>query len=289
MKNGIKIIEMRCRPPYGNFLHEGAPFGLYDPVWLYRFEKLTGCPVSEAALAKDLNMFMKEMDESGIDIGVVPVRAVTGSNDMEVVELMEQFPGRFIGVAGVDPNNGIYNAFEKIDRLVVNGPFKSIIMEPPLDSKPWNPSDEQLVYPIYEKLQAHNIPLLLTFGGMFGVPQEHMDGLLKAALDFPKLNFVASHGGYPRAGEICAMALAAGNIYVSPDLYFVNSPVCKIYIDAANYSLRDRMLFGVATPGGNMKCFVEYWMEHLRDEVVEDVMYNNAARLFDLEEHHRHK
>lgn len=287
MKYGLKIIEMRCRPPYGNFLHDGAPFGLYDTFWAERFSKMNDMPVEEYLIKRDLNMFIETMDESGIDIGVVPLRSVTGSPDSDVTDLMDMYPGRFLGVTGIDPNNGIYNAYQKIEKLVKEGPFSGVIMEPTLDSTPWNPCDEKLVYPIYEKLQAENIPCLLTFGGMFGVPEEHMSGLLQAALDFPKLNFVVCHGAFPEAERICSMALACGNIYVSPDLYFVNTWCSNAYQMAANYGLRDRILFGVATPGGNMKGFVDYWIQHLRDEVVEDVMYNNAARLFGLEEHHR--
>lgn len=30
MRDGMKILDMRCRPPYRGFLNEGYPFGLYD-------------------------------------------------------------------------------------------------------------------------------------------------------------------------------------------------------------------------------------------------------------------
>lgn len=52
MKNGIKIIDMRCRPPYRGFLNEGYPFGLYDVAFAGLFRKMTNTTATPALLYK---------------------------------------------------------------------------------------------------------------------------------------------------------------------------------------------------------------------------------------------
>ena len=43
-------------------------------------------------------------------------------------------------------------------------------------------------------------------------------------------------------------------------------------------------LYGSAYPCVDIEGSVKYYLEHLREEVVEDIMYNNAVKFFGLEE-----
>lgn len=284
MKNNHKILDMRCRPPYGNFMYKGPNlyFSLYDEESIEGFLRVCGSRMTETVKEKSMDLFFQEMDESGIDIGLLPVRAVTGSNHDEIITLLNQYPDRFISTCGIDPNIGIEKTIQLIDKLVVHGPFKGVGMEPILDSKLWLPNNREMMYPIYEKLQEENIPLMLTTGLYDDFGRNVLLGIDEAAGDFPNLNFIAAHGGWPFADLITAIAETHPNVYISPDLYFVNSGVCQTYIQAANHSCSKQILFGSAFPGCEMKYAVDFYMAHLRDEVIDDVLYNNAARLFGL-------
>lgn len=55
-------------------------------------------------------------------------------------------------------------------------------------------------------------------------------------------------------------------------------PGGKDYIEAANYMIPNKFLYGSAYPCVDVEGSVAYYLEHLRPEVVEDVMYRNAAR-----------
>ena len=66
---------------------------------------------------------MQEMDEAGVDMGVVPVRTADGVSNDDVLGLLEDYPGRFIVMAGIDPTTGILNALQDIDKYTVNIAF----------------------------------------------------------------------------------------------------------------------------------------------------------------------
>ena len=55
------------------------------------------------------------------------------------------------------------------------------------------------------------------------------------------------------------------------------------YMEAANYMLRDKFLYGSAYPCVDVEGSVAHYLAHLRPEVAADVMYHNAARFLGLE------
>ena len=92
------------------------------------------------------------------------------------------------------------------------------------------------------------------------------------------------HGGGPKTLEVIDLAFWNGNIYISPDGTMPNSPAGMLLARAANYMLRDRILFGSAFPRCTLQFAVDYWMRcGIREEVLPDILYGNAARLFGLE------
>jgi predicted TIM-barrel fold metal-dependent hydrolase len=57
------------------------------------------------------------------------------------------------------------------------------------------------------------------------------------------------------------------------------------WVQAANSYLQDRMLFGTAYPYQGVKQMVDSYLKlPYRPEVLEKVMYKNAARLLGLED-----
>ena len=305
MKNGLKIIDMRCRPPFRGFLNQGFPFGLYDVAFGELFRKMTGTMATPTLILGEkatpgsaeekraMALFVKEMDQAGIDYAVAPYRAAWGdavnnrpkTNNQDLVDLMADYPNRFIGVAGISPHySTTQECVEEIEKFCVQGPLKGIIMEPYIDRPNYFMNDEENVYPILEKCQEAHLPVLLTFGSLPGFPEEQIPALQQAAAAFPEVNFVCCHGGYPHLEKMAHLAFIMPNIYLSPDMYFINTHVRQIYLDAANYTLRDKLLFGSAYPGVPLEFCVNYYLNSgLREDVLPDVLYRTAAKLFGMD------
>lgn len=289
MKDGCKIIDMRCRPPYKGFLNEGYPFALYNKNVALSFCKMNGADhISKVQDTRSMDDFIEEMDAAGVDLAVAPYRAAWGDpvnnrgkiNNDDLLDLLNEYPNRFIGVAGVSP---IYDTFDEIkaqiDKYCVNGPLRGIALEPIIDRPAWLIDDER-AFAIYELAEQKNVPILFTMGTLSA---QQLEALEHAAKTFPNMKFTFCHGGTPRIIEVADLAYGLGNIYVSPDSIMIHGPASCIYIEAANYSLRDRICFGSNFPGVAMDHAVDYYLNcGLREEVIADVMYNNAARLFEM-------
>ena len=128
------IIDFRVRPPYKSFLGSGI-FRCWD---FQSPETMTAIQMGRNPIPSvregSMDMFVKEMDEAGIVESVIMGRrtgdAALGSgavDNCEIKELMDRYPGRFIGFAGIDPTEE--GALEDIERCREWG-FKGVSVEP---------------------------------------------------------------------------------------------------------------------------------------------------------------
>lgn len=149
----LKAIDWRLRPPFKSF--KGS--------YLYNEDLRPTAP--KAALDFDMDQMIAEMDAAGVAIGVVPMRLGNDNND--IVELKKRYPGRFCGLAHIDPWDGS-KAIEDIDQYVGEGKADGIIMEPgQFFLRGSMSADDKMLWPIYEKCEAEHILVSLTFGGLF--------------------------------------------------------------------------------------------------------------------------
>ncbi len=76
-------------------------------------------------------------------------------------------------------------------------------MEPGALDKPCTPTDPR-IYPIYDLCEQHRIPVILMLGGRAGPDITYSDPKIinRIAADFPKTNFIISHGGWPWVQQI---------------------------------------------------------------------------------------
>ena len=110
-----KAIDWRLRPPFKSFKNS----------YLYKDDlKPDAAP---AALEFNMEKMIQEMDAAGIVVGVVPMRKGNDNNDIEA--LKKAYPGRFAGLAHIDPFDG-QKALDDIDLYVGPGKADGIIMEP---------------------------------------------------------------------------------------------------------------------------------------------------------------
>ena len=279
----MKIFDMRLRPPFGSIAR--GMFGnpgreLFEPE---AFAPRFGMTIAESARLCSMELFIREMDEAGICAGAVLIRKSTGMDNHDLEKLHQQYPGRFIGVAGIDPQDG-EAALREIDRFVVNGICRGVLVEPGFCRRPVR-ADDRSLYIFYEKCQELHIPVFLSFGGYVAPDLSYADPMIieRVALDFPTLTLIVAHGGWPFVPAICHVAFTREHVYLAPDLYPMNVPGNRDYLDAANYLIPEKFMFGTAYPCVDMRQAVAYYRAWgLRPEVMPGVMYGNAARVLGL-------
>lgn len=240
------IIDFRVR----------APFKAYENNFLFthldRVEQdariRVDSELSPSAKNFSLPALLEEAAEAGVTRMVVPVRRNHGNFNRELVELVEKYPDRFVGLAGINIAD-IEEAKEEIGRYVLEGPLKGIVLEPGQDSTPWF-ANSAWALPLYEFCEKAGVPVVFTFGGIMTKSLRYYDPLLidDIAGAFPRLKIALCHGGWPHVTECCQIALNRGNVWLAPDLYMVRSPGMADYIMAANHLLRERIIFASAYP-----------------------------------------
>ena len=104
----------------------------------------------------------------------------------------------------------------------------------------------------------------------------------EVARDFPDLTIVMSHGGYPYVQEACMVCHRNANVYMEWSEY-ETWPFADGYVKAGNELIPDKLIFASAHP------FYDSWERAklyetlgFRPDVLENVLYNNAARILGI-------
>lgn len=281
----MKIIDFRVRPYYGGF----------KTSWLYNEPYLTGFTkrfnMTTAAGIRSIEECITEMDDAEVSIGVVPGRTSSHVTNDELVELYEMHPDRFIPMAGIDPLNGASFCLSEIDKYVVNGPCKGIMIELTVCGPTGNmilDADDPINDPIYEKCNELQLPVMLTWGGMASMQIEHgapvhIERILKK---YPNMRVALCHGGYPYVNEYCWLAARHKNLWLSPDIYVVDAiPGGEDYMKGANGFIKDRVIFGSTFPIMHIKDLVNFYLNWgLSEQALPRVMYQNALEFLGMTE-----
>ena len=98
-------------------------------------------------------------------------------------------------------------------------------------------------------LRRASLPFILSAGGNIGPDCSYTLPVCldRVARDFPKLNMVVAHGGWPWITAILHVAFRRGNVYVSPDMYEL-MPGNEAYAAAMNSYLSERYVYASSYP-----------------------------------------
>jgi predicted TIM-barrel fold metal-dependent hydrolase len=109
--------------------------------------------------------------------------------------------------------------------------------------------DDQRLYPAYEACQSLGVPVAFTTGPLVGARMDEVSPSRFDAIarDFPDLNLVLAHGGYPYVTESIGLAMRHPNIFLSPDCYTF-SPGGTQWLEAADSILAEQIIFASAYP-----------------------------------------
>lgn len=122
--------------------------------------------------------------------------------------LKEACPDRIVFCGAVDPNfMDVKNCLESIEWQVRELDAKSMkFYQCGPTNQTWDASDPKKAYPMYEKCLELGVKCVqfhkgFAFHHQHDGPWMHMMDLQQAALDFPDLNFLIHHVGYPHEDE----------------------------------------------------------------------------------------
>ena len=278
----MRIIDFRLRPPLEGFL---------DMVMYADIERTArmaagiGMSLPPSVRQRSVDLMFREMDEAGIEIGVVPGRVspVLGTiENHDVMSMVARYPQRLVGFTSVNPVNR-RRAIADIQAAMKQG-MKGVVMEPGLLASPMHLDDARL-YPIYAYCEDARVPVLFMAGGNAGpdcsyTSPEHID---RVARDFPELKIISGHGNWPWAAQIIHVCYRRPNIYLSPDMYLFGMPGTMDYVNAANGFMAERFLFATAYPLVAFRDAIDAFLAFpLKESVLDRIFYKNAAGLLGI-------
>lgn len=272
----VKAIDWRMRPPFGD----------WKESYLYTKGSISKKAIKPRAIEEwNIDYLIEDMEEAGVVAAMAPHRL--GQDPEHLVQLQNLYPGRFYGFLHCNPF-AMEQAMCDIEKYVIHGPLYGVVMEPGqfFLQEPM-PADDERLYPVYEKCQANNIPLNLSFGGLYCAKLEYYNPIYldRVAITFPDLKIICGHGGWPYTTQICHVAYQRPHVYLSPDVYMMPiHPGYMDYVIAANHTLKEKILFGSAYPAFTPQDAIHmYTSLPLSEDALEHVLYRNAARILGLE------
>lgn len=253
------------------------------------FDECYRNPKARFASAESL---VASMDAAGIERSVITGFAFAdpalcaASNDY-LIEAVRRFPGRFIGLAAVQPEAGLPAVYE-LERCLQAG--LSGVGELLPDGQKFDPSDKISLEPLAAALQKYGLPMLIhtsePVGHYYpGKGQTWPPLILNLAYNFPGLKIIAAHwgGGLPFYELMPEVRLALSNVYydTAATTYLYDFKVFRTIIAAAGVQKilfasdhpllkQDRLVKRVAAEAG------------LSGQELQLIMGGNAARLFNL-------
>jgi predicted TIM-barrel fold metal-dependent hydrolase len=230
---------------------------------------------------------IEDMDKAGVDVGVLLVtdsETVTGrgaSNDF-MAEVMKSYRGRFICFGSVDPHKGQI-AVREVDRLIGELGLRGLKFFP--STQLFYPCDS-LVYPIYEKAQELDIPVIFHSGaplvaGTHKLKYNQPILLDEVAIDFPDLKIICGHMGNPWFMDVYTMAERHENFYFDISgraREFLPLVPWKLFEDR----ISDKVLFGTDMQHSPSEYIEEIRQLPISDEFKEKILGDNAEKLLSL-------
>ncbi|WJH37937.1 amidohydrolase family protein (plasmid) [Aliirhizobium terrae] len=241
-----------------------------------------------------LEDMIRRMDEAGIERSML-IAAKVGPADHRacyhvpyklVVDAVQKYPDRFLGLAGVDPTEGMRGVRE-LEMLVREYGFIGAHTYPHwFELAP----DHARYYPFYAKCVELDVPIQLQVGQSLvydkSFPRRSTGRpitLDSVACDFPELKLIGIHVGIPWTEEMIAMAWKHENVFIGSDAhaphYWPQS-----FIHYINTYGQDKVIFGTDFPvldfGETMRQIDEL---NLRPGPKQKFLRDNVIRIYGLD------
>jgi uncharacterized protein len=250
-----------------------------------------------AAAAKDLQMSDEQvialLEEAGIGRTLITgfdeytsAHETFIPNDL-VAGLAARHPDRFIPFAGVDVMRGM-DAVRELEDLVTERGFRGLSLRPFMIGLT---AEDRRYYPLYAKCVELGIPLSIhTSANWTTVAVSdlgHPGHIDVVAADFPELQIIMSHAGYPWVLEAVLLAWKHPNVYLELAAHrprYIAAPGTgwEPLLRFGPRTIREKVMFGtgwflLGRPPGQV--LAEFRELPVPEDVMELWLHGNAERL----------
>ena len=172
-------------------------------------------------------LLLADMEEAGVDASVIctvdyalagdepssgtPECAPIGEVNSIFGEIAARNPGRLVHLVAIDPRRK--DAVEVLEKGVTEQGARGLKLHPTTGFYP----DDPVCYPLYEKAQELNVPVLFHTGTQpYPMKAKYARPIFidSAAADFPDLKMVMAHVGHCWWEEAIALAGSKWNLYI---------------------------------------------------------------------------
>lgn len=278
-----------CIQPYTRIEAQGHRLGLdenfFSKVRIGDDMRDQGIPMED---------YISMMDRAGIEHSLV---AACCCGDLrikhssfipyeQVREYCDRWPTRFSGLAGINPSRGLEGVRQMVRGIEEYG-FVGAHLYPHWFSLPPNAAQ---YYPFYYECCKLGVPVMIQVGHCLDYQRDRVlptvgfpITLEQVAIDFPELNLIGIHLGWPWVEEMIAMCYKHQNIHMCGDAY---SPMHwpTNYLNYINTFGQNKVLFGTDFPIiPPERAAMEIEEISFRPDARRKMLRDNALRLFKLE------
>jgi uncharacterized protein len=279
----VRIVDLHAYPATEPWIRSQDPY----PEALAAYWHHAWTPKTEAEVIQDFTT-------AGVEVVMVAfdIETITGSppcsNDY-VASLRDRYPQQIVqGWAAVDPFKP--DAIAQAERAIRELKLLGFHFHPIMGRYAVN---DRRLWPLWETIDGLGVPVMIDVGttgmgaGMPGghgaiIRHAHPAHLDELAANFPHLNIVAAHPGWPWIDEMIAVALHKGNVS-----WELSGWAPKYLPDSLKREvrgrLRDKLMFGSDYPSIPYERLFREWGElGYTDEILEKLFHTNAERILGL-------
>ena len=241
-----------------------------------------------------MDAYVEQMDRAGVATSLlIAVRA--GDMRMKysfaipyerVAAYCDAHPGRFRGLAGIDPSRGM-RGLREFEQAITELDFVGAHLYPHwFELAP----DHAKYYPFYAKCCELDVPIMMQIGHCLDYQRDRVQPsvgrpitLDRVAIDFPELKLIGIHQGWPWVEEMIAICFKHNNVFMCGDAYAPSHWDPK-FVHYINTFGQDKVIFGTDWPVlGPERAVREVDELGLREGPYRKMMRDNAVALFGLD------
>jgi hypothetical protein len=249
----------------------------------------------EIAMPEDV--VIELLDAAGIEKSLI-----TGFDEMSscgktfvpnelIALLVEKWPDRFIPFAGADVLAGM-RAVRELEHWIKDRGFKGLSLRPFMIGVP---CDDRRYYPLYAKCCELGVPVSIHSSANWTTMMDndlgHPRHIGVVAADFPELNIIMSHAGYPWVLEAVLLAWKHERVFLElaahrPKYLAEPGTGWEPLLRFGQTTVQDKVIFGTGwflLGRSPVEVAEEFRGLPIKPEILDKWMYKNAARLFQLD------
>ena len=233
---------------------------------------------------------LRALQDAQIDRAVIQSEWSSGDYREEnevAARLVRRYPDRLLGFCSVNAAEGL-TAVNELKRCIEELGLQGLNVQP-FASKLY--ANDKKFYPLYLKCLEYGIPVTIHSGINYSYDRSIDFGrpifVDEVACDFPGLNIVLNHGGWPWVHESVAIARKHVSVFleiggIAPKYIGRPNTGWEMFITFANHLLQNQILFATDSMIPFGRAVTEATALPLKPNVLNKLMHGNASRLLGL-------